>query len=74
MAKAKLGEFDTEMTEEFMRAFAVNAGVTLHVNLLYGANLHHIVESLFKGLGRALRQAVERDERVKGVPSTKGVL
>ena len=74
MVKANLGEFDTELTEEFMRAFAVNAGVALHVNLLYGTNLHHIVESVFKGLGRALRQAVERDERVKGVLSTKGVL
>ena len=74
MAKAKLGEYDVELTEEFMRAFSVNAGVTLHLNLLYGGNLHHIVESLFKGLGRALRLAVEKDERVKGVPSTKGVL
>ena len=72
--KAGLGEFDLELAEEFMRAFAVNAGVTLHINLVSGSNLHHIVESVFKGLGRALRQAVERDERVKGVPSTKGVL
>ncbi len=69
-----IGSYDTELTEEFLRAFAVNAGVTLHVAVLYGTNSHHKVEAIFKGLGHALRQAVEKDPRVSGVPSTKGML
>lgn len=71
----RLGEMDTEMFEHFFHSFAQAAGVTLHVETLYGQNNHHIAESAFKGLARALRQAVEIDPR-KGdaVPSTKGVL
>lgn len=69
-----IGGYDTELTEEFLRAFAVNAGLTLHVKVLYGANSHHKVEAVFKGLGHALRIALARDSRVQGVMSTKGVL
>ena len=69
-----IGDYDTELTEEFLRAFAVNAGLTLHVKLFYGTNSHHKVEAIFKGLGRALRIALSDDARVEGVMSTKGVL
>lgn len=69
-----IGDYDTELTEEFLRAFAVNAGITLHVKVLYGRNSHHKVEGIFKALGHALRIAVEKDPRVDGVPSTKGTL
>ena len=69
-----IGGFDTELTEEFLRAFAVNAGITLHVKVLYGSNSHHKVEAIFKALGLALRIATEKDPRVDGVPSTKGTL
>jgi imidazoleglycerol-phosphate dehydratase len=73
--RPKLGEMDTELFKEWFQAFAQSAGVTLHVENLYGENNHHIVESCFKGLARALRQAVEIDPRRTGtVPSTKGVL
>ena len=73
--RPKLGEMDTELFKEWFQAFALSAGVTLHVENLYGENNHHIVESCFKGLARALRQAVEVDPRRGGaVPSTKGVL
>lgn len=72
--QAKVGRFDTELVGEFLRALAHNAGLTLHVRLLNGRNTHHIIEAIFKGLGRALRQAVEVDARRAGVPSTKGVL
>jgi imidazoleglycerol-phosphate dehydratase len=73
--RPKLGEMDTELFKEWFQAFAMSAGVTLHVENLYGENNHHIVESCFKGLARALRQAVEIDPRRAGtVPSTKGVL
>ncbi|MEN8197163.1 MAG: imidazoleglycerol-phosphate dehydratase HisB [Pseudomonadota bacterium] len=71
----KLGDFDTELFREWFGAFAQNAGLTLHVECLYGVNNHHIVESCYKALARALRQAVEIDPRqVDAVPSTKGVL
>ena len=72
---ARLGDLDTELIEHWFHSFAQAAGVTLHIETLYGHNNHHIVESAFKGLARALRQAVEIDPR-KGdaVPSTKGVL
>jgi imidazoleglycerol-phosphate dehydratase len=71
----KIGTFDTELVREWFQAFAMNAGVTLHVETLYGANDHHISESCFKGLARALRAAVAVDPRAKGeVPSTKGTL
>ncbi|MEF9935455.1 MAG: imidazoleglycerol-phosphate dehydratase HisB [Clostridium sp.] len=70
----KVGDFDVELAEEFFRAFAMNAKVTLHMNLNYGVNNHHIIESLFKGLGRALNSACEKKDSIKGVLSTKGVL
>ena len=73
--KPKLGEMDTELFKEWFQAFAQNAGITLHVENLYGDNCHHIIESCFKGLARALRQAVLIDKsRVNEVPSTKGTL
>jgi imidazoleglycerol-phosphate dehydratase len=71
----KVGAFDTELVREWFQAFAMNAGITLHVETLYGANDHHIAESCFKALARALRGAVTIDARAAGeVPSTKGVL
>ncbi|MDF2880312.1 MAG: hisB [Clostridiaceae bacterium] len=70
----KLGDLDCEMVEEFFRAVAFNVGITLHCNVLYGKNNHHMAEALFKAFGRALRKAVEKDERIKGVMSTKGIL
>jgi imidazoleglycerol-phosphate dehydratase len=75
LARPKLGTMDTELFKEWFQAFAQSAGLTLHVENLYGENTHHIVESCFKGLARALRQAVEIDPRQAGaVPSTKGTL
>ncbi|MCL4440929.1 MAG: imidazoleglycerol-phosphate dehydratase HisB [Firmicutes bacterium] len=71
---AKVGSFDTELVEEFFRALALNGGITLHVRMLSGRNTHHIIEGTFKALGRALRQAVTNDEKIPGIPSTKGVL
>ncbi len=71
----RLGEWDTEMIEHWFHSFAQAAGITLHVENLYGSNNHHIVESCFKGLARALRQAVEIDPRkADAIPSTKGIL
>jgi imidazoleglycerol-phosphate dehydratase len=73
--RPKLGEMDTELFREFFQAFAQSAGMTLHIETLYGENNHHIVESCFKGLARALRQAVTIDPRKSdAVPSTKGTL
>ncbi len=69
-----IGSFDTELVEEFLRAFAFNAGITLHAKILYGKNSHHKVEGIFKALGHALRIAVDINEKVHGVPSTKGVI
>ncbi len=71
---AQIGNFDTELVPEFLRALAHNANMTLHVTLEYGANSHHIIEAIFKALGRALGQAVARDARRAGIASTKGVL
>ena len=74
-SRPKLGEMDTELFKEWFQAFAQAAGLTLHIENLYGENNHHIVESCYKGLARALRQAVEIDPRKSdAVPSTKGVL
>ena len=74
-SRPKLGEMDTELFKEWFQAFAQSAGVTLHIETLYGENNHHIVESCYKGLARALRQAVAIDpRRADEVPSTKGVL
>ena len=69
-----VGDYDTELTEEFLRAFAFNAGLTLHTRVLYGNNTHHKIEALFKALGHALAIAVRKDGSVKGVLSSKGVL
>lgn len=74
LKRSKIGTFDLELVEEFFRALCNHARMTLHVNLLYGRNSHHMVESVFKGLGRALKEAVSIDERSAGIPSTKGVL
>lgn len=68
----KLGDFDTEMVEEFLRAVAFNSGITLHARVLYGKNNHHMIEGLFKALGRALNEATKIDSSIKGVMSTKG--
>ncbi len=68
------GGFDAELAEEFFRAVAVNGRITLHLELRYGKNLHHCLEGLFKAFGRALREAVQKDPRVTGIPSTKGSL
>ena len=74
-SRNKLGEMDTELFKEWFQAFSQAAGLTIHVENLYGENNHHIIESAYKGLARALRQAVSLDERSAGViPSTKGVL
>jgi imidazoleglycerol-phosphate dehydratase len=72
--KDKAGSFDTELVEEFFLAFARHAGVTLHINLQYGKNTHHMIESIFKGFGRALDLASQKNDRIKGIPSTKGSL
>ncbi|MFC2947867.1 imidazoleglycerol-phosphate dehydratase HisB [Virgibacillus sediminis] len=72
--KDKVGSFDTELVEEFFQAFVSNAKVTLHINLSYGRNSHHIIESIFKGFGRALDLATLKNPRIEGVPSTKGTL
>ena len=69
-----VGGFATEMTEEFFRAFAFNAGITLHARILYGSNDHHKIEALFKALGRALREAKTVNENDMRLPSTKGML
>ncbi len=74
-AQPKIGEMDTELFEEFFRALAFNAGITLHVSQKSGTNAHHLAEACFKALARALREAVEPDPRAIGaIPSTKGVL
>jgi imidazoleglycerol-phosphate dehydratase len=74
-SRPKIGEFDTELVREWFQAFAMNAGVTLHVETLYGDNCHHIAESCFKALARVLRGAIEIDPRQKDrIPSTKGSL
>jgi imidazoleglycerol-phosphate dehydratase len=74
-SRAKLGDMDTELFREFFQAFAQNAGITLHVANLYGENSHHIAETCFKGVARALRTAIAIDPRQAGrVPSTKGAL
>ncbi|MCC5465169.1 imidazoleglycerol-phosphate dehydratase HisB [Pelosinus sp. Bkl1] len=70
----RIGDFDSELTEEFLRALSVHAGLTLHVRLLSGKNSHHIVEAIFKALGRALDEAASIDERIVGVMSSKGML
>ena len=74
LPNARIGTFDASLTEDFLYALAHNAGLDLHVDLRYGKSPHHVVEAIFKGLARALRVAVERDPRVKGLPTVKGAL
>lgn len=74
LRRSKIGTFDLELVEEFFRALCNHGRITLHINLLYGKNSHHMVEAVFKGFGRALRQAVSLDERKSSIPSTKGIL
>lgn len=69
-----VGNVPVQLFEEFFRAFAVNAKLTLHISVLYGENTHHMIEAVFKAVGRALRFALEMDPRCSGIPSTKGVL
>ena len=72
--KIQLGNYDAEMTEEFFRAVAMHCGLTLHIRVLYGSNVHHIIEAVFKAFARAVAEAAAVDPRVKGVMSSKGVL
>ena len=71
---ASIGAFSFSLLEEFLRAFSVHAGINLHVEILYGRDAHHMAESVFKGLAKAVDQACQLDPRVEGVPSTKGTL
>lgn len=70
----RIGVMETEMIEEFFRAFAVSSGITLHAAIIYGKNNHHMAEAMFKGFARALKEAVSIDKSIEGVPSTKGIL
>jgi len=72
--KSKIKSFDPDLIEDFFQAFANNGGITLHVESPYGRNTHHIIEAVFKALGKALRNAVSIDPRMKGIPTTKGKL
>lgn len=72
--KAKIKSFDPDLIQDFFQAFVSNSSITAHINVPYGRNTHHILEAIFKSFGRALRDAVFIDSRVKGVPSTKRVL
>ena len=74
LRRKKIGNFDTELVKEFFQALVNNAAITLHAQIIYGSNGHHMLESLFKAFGRALRQAASKDEKVRGVLSTKGRL
>lgn len=74
LGQGRVGELDVELVEEFLRALAMNAGITLHVRMLAGKNRHHMIEAIFKALGRAMASALEIDPRVKGIPSSKGSL
>ena len=69
-----IGQYDSQLTEEFLRAFSTQSGITLHVKIIYGSNSHHKVEAIFKALGQALGQAVQKNPRIHGVMSTKGTL
>ncbi|CAG1009601.1 imidazoleglycerol-phosphate dehydratase [Myxococcaceae bacterium] len=74
LANDRIGGFDVSLVEDFLYAFSQNAGLDLHVELRYGKSPHHVIEAVFKGLARALREAVEIDPRVEGLPSVKGAL
>ncbi len=70
----RVGDMETELIEEFFRAVCTNAGMNIHINVLYGSNNHHITEAVFKAFGRAVDEAARRDDRITGVMSTKGML
>jgi imidazoleglycerol-phosphate dehydratase len=72
--KSKIKNFDPDLIEDFLQAFVSNSSITLHVESPYGRNTHHIIEAVFKSLGRALKNAVSIDPRIKGIPTTKGQL
>ena len=74
LPKEKVGEFDVELVEDFFQAFANNCGATLHVRMISGNNLHHIVEAIFKAFAKAMDQGTRIDKRIKDIPSTKGAL
>jgi imidazoleglycerol-phosphate dehydratase len=74
LPKVKIGEFDVELAREFFQAFVNHCGLNLHINVMYGENVHHIIEACFKAVARAMDIATQRDPRVEGVLSTKGVL
>ena len=74
LPKVKIGEFDVELAREFFQAFVNHSGLNLHINVMYGDNVHHIIEACFKAFARALDMASQLDPRVEGVMSTKGVL
>jgi imidazoleglycerol-phosphate dehydratase len=74
LPKVKIGEFDVELGREFFQAFVNNAGINLHLNVMYGDNVHHVLEACFKGFARALDTATQLDPRIEGVMSTKGKL
>ena len=70
--KSKLKDFNPDLIEDFLQAFVSNSSITLHITVLYGRNIHHIIEAVFKGLGRALREAVSVNRKIKSIPTTKG--
>lgn len=72
--KSKLKDFDPDLIEDFLQAFVSSSGITLHISVLYGRNIHHIIEAIFKGLGRALREAVSVNRKIKSIPTTKGLI
>jgi imidazoleglycerol-phosphate dehydratase len=72
--KARIKNFEPDLIQDFFQAFVSNSGITLHIEVPYGRNTHHILEAVFKAFGRALREAVSLDNRVRGIPSTKNIL
>jgi imidazoleglycerol-phosphate dehydratase len=70
----RVGSFEVNLVEEFFRALSYHAGMTLHINLLYGKNSHHIIEAIFKSFGRALDEVIRKDDRIDDIPSTKGII
>jgi len=70
----RVGSFEVNLVEEFFRALSYHAGMTLHINLLYGENSHHIIEAIFKAFGRALEEAIRKDRKLDDIPSTKGII
>ncbi len=72
--KSKLKDFDPDLIEDFLQAFVSSSSITLHISVLHGRNIHHIIEAIFKGLGRALREAVSVNRKIKSIPTTKGMI